>query len=101
MNKSLKCHYCKNSILITDKMGFDDACPYCGSDLHACLNCEHYDEKAHQQCNEPNADFVSQKEKSNVCPFFTICANHTKKENEDTPTKSFLEKAEALFKKTG
>ena len=48
------------------------ACPECGADLHACLNCRHYDESAAHACREPHAEHFADKETSNACDLFQL-----------------------------
>lgn len=47
----------------------------CRSDLHCCRNCSFYDEKAYNNCREPQADRVLEKDRSNFCDFFEFAAN--------------------------
>ena len=51
------------------KVGFRDECS-CGSDLHVCKNCKHYDPSKPAQCNIPDIDRVRDKEKRNFCEEF-------------------------------
>lgn len=92
------CYHCQKPIPYTEKVGRQDACPYCLSDLHCCLNCTFYDEYAANRCREPAADWVSDREKKNFCEFFSF------KENNEVSSKSSREEKaraelEALFKK--
>ncbi|MBM3286885.1 MAG: hypothetical protein FJY88_05990 [Candidatus Eisenbacteria bacterium] len=50
----------------------ESECPGCGRDLHACRNCRHHDPGVNNQCREPNADWVSDRERSNFCDFFQL-----------------------------
>jgi hypothetical protein len=52
------------------KVGFRDACPHCRADLHACRNCAHHDPGANNQCREPQAEWVSDRERANRCDWF-------------------------------
>lgn len=52
------------------KVGRSDACPKCKSALKCCKNCRFYERNAHNQCLEPAAEWVSDKEKSNFCEYF-------------------------------
>jgi hypothetical protein len=47
-----------------------EECPNCGADVHSCLNCENYDPHAHNKCREPQAEWVTDREKANFCDFF-------------------------------
>jgi hypothetical protein len=53
-----------------ERIGFRDACEKCNSDLHVCLNCIHHDSSAYNQCREPNAEWVSERERANRCDYF-------------------------------
>jgi hypothetical protein len=89
-----KCHFCGEILQLTDVVGRLDTCPKCKHDLHSCLQCRFYDEKAYHQCREPQADWVSDKEKGNFCDYFEF-GKEVKKEKEQDPRA----KLEALFKK--
>jgi len=47
-------------------------CPKCGRDLHACRNCRHYDPGVNNKCREPNAEWVTDRERANFCEFFQL-----------------------------
>ena len=64
------CHACKNEIKIEGHISRTDECANCGADIHACLNCENYDPSAHNRCREPQAEWVSDREKANFCDLF-------------------------------
>jgi hypothetical protein len=53
-----------------EKPGFRDSCETCGADLHVCRNCEMHDPGAHNQCREPNAEWVRERERANHCEYF-------------------------------
>jgi len=53
-----------------ERVGFRDACPRCSCDLHACRNCGHHDPGAYNECREPNAERVSDRERANRCDWF-------------------------------
>lgn len=53
-----------------ERVGFRDACEKCGADLHVCRNCAHHDPTAHNECREPGAEFVSDRERANRCEWF-------------------------------
>jgi hypothetical protein len=52
------------------RTGARDTCPRCGSDLHACRNCQFYDPGKHNQCAETQAGWVRDKEPANYCDYF-------------------------------
>lgn len=47
-------------------------CPSCSRDLHACRNCRHYDPGVNNKCREPNAEWVTDRERANFCDFFQL-----------------------------
>ncbi len=47
-------------------------CPKCGRDLHACVQCRHYDPNAHNMCREPQAEWVTDRERRNFCEYFSL-----------------------------
>ena len=53
-----------------ERVGFHDDCSACRAALHACRNCTHHDPGAHNQCREPNAEWVGDRERSNRCEYF-------------------------------
>ncbi|HKP87190.1 MAG TPA: hypothetical protein VJZ26_13890 [Blastocatellia bacterium] len=65
------CHACQNEVRIEAKVSRTDECAKCSADIHCCLNCEQYDPAAHNRCREPQAEWVSDREKANFCDFFT------------------------------
>ena len=58
------CHFCGASLEPKMRIVRDTSCPKCGRDLHACVQCRHYDRHAHNQCREPNAEWVTDREKA-------------------------------------
>jgi len=57
--------------------------------------CKFYDPKVYNECTEPNADRVVDKEKSNFCDYFTLSAGGTSGPSRD----DLINSADALFKK--
>lgn len=68
----LTCHSCGHALPLMpgDTIGRRDTCTGCGADLHACVHCRHFDPRRSNQCCEPQAEWVSDKEKSNFCDYF-------------------------------
>jgi predicted RNA-binding Zn-ribbon protein involved in translation (DUF1610 family) len=58
--------------IVGNQVGRRDTCPSCGAELHACLNCRHYDPHVAKECKEPFAEVPSDKEGANFCEFFQI-----------------------------
>jgi phage FluMu protein Com len=51
-------------------IGFDTKCPRCGSDLHTCAQCVHFDTSARFECQQPVPARVAPKDQKNGCTFF-------------------------------
>lgn len=47
-------------------------CPHCRAQLHVCRMCMYFDPTAAQQCREPVADAVADKQRANFCGYFQI-----------------------------
>jgi len=68
--ESLICFQCQKSNPLSGNVGRKDECFSCHADLHSCKNCHFYDSKVYNECKEPAADVVKDKEKSNFCDFY-------------------------------
>ena len=64
------CWKCANESEITEKAGRSETCPHCQSYLHCCYNCKFYDKFAHNECKEPQAEWVKEKDMGNFCDYF-------------------------------
>ncbi len=51
--------------------GRGDSCPQCKRDTRTCKGCIFFDSSCHNECREPSADRVLEKERSNFCDYFT------------------------------
>jgi hypothetical protein len=78
------CWSCSNEqifdVKVGVKVGRRDSCPHCGADLHVCKNCRLWDPSIHNQCREPEAAFIRDRETSNFCAHFDF-------KDGDSPTK--------------
>ena len=93
---SLRCFHCGAEIAYTDRVGIREECEKCKSDVHVCKNCNFYDPKVYNECREPQAEIIREKDRANVCDYFQPSggAGGAAKTKED-----LLKAAEALFKK--
>lgn len=48
----------------------DAVCANCGSDLHTCTNCRHFDTAAPRECRQPVPERVKAKAERNDCELF-------------------------------
>ncbi len=69
---SLKCYHCAKEIPFKEDqdIGRSEDCPSCNTSLRCCRMCKFYDKSAYNECREPMADRVLDKEKANFCDFF-------------------------------
>ena len=66
------CFQCGQAIAAEQRVLREDECPHCSSDLRCCRNCLFYDPAVSHQCREPQADWVTEKDKANFCEFFVF-----------------------------
>jgi len=64
-----RCAFCGETIEV-ERIGFRALCPHCDEALHACLQCKHYAPGRANDCMEPQADLVRDKDRSNLCEWF-------------------------------
>ena len=93
--KSLKCFQCGHTVPVLGIVGRREDCSKCSADMHVCKNCEFYDPKAYNECKEPQADRVVEKERANFCDYFSP---RSRVGNQDKAAE-LRAAAEALFKK--
>ncbi len=68
---TLFCFNCNKEIPVSISVGRRDECPQCRADVHVCKNCEFYDPKSYNECREPQADVVKEKDRANFCDYFS------------------------------
>lgn len=65
------CYFCKKALDIRERVMRKDVCPACGKDLRCCVQCRFHDPGYHNQCREPKAGMVREREKANLCDYFS------------------------------
>jgi hypothetical protein len=67
------CFSCNTEIELSagGRVGFRDECENCASDLHVCKNCAFYDPSAYNECREPNAERLLDRDRANRCDYFS------------------------------
>jgi hypothetical protein len=83
------CHSCRTEFQLKERISRTDECPSCGADIHCCLNCTNYDTAAHNRCREPQAEWVTDRERANFCDYFNpitqnVAAGQQRKINPQT-----------------
>ena len=67
-----QCWRCERPIIVVELVGRQDLCEGCRTPLRSCRNCKDWDRSAHNQCREPQADYVADRENGNFCAFFKL-----------------------------
>ena len=92
----LRCFHCSQEMSFSDRIPLREECPKCSNDVHVCKNCAFYDPKSYNECREPQAEVVQEKDRSNRCDYFQAGSGGAKA----GPSKNdLLKAAETLFKK--
>ncbi|EQC43441.1 hypothetical protein [Bacteriovorax sp. Seq25_V] len=71
-----------------------EECPHCLSSLHCCKMCNFYDQKSYNECREPSADRIVEKEANNFCDYFILKGGGDNGSSKD----DLLAQANSLFK---
>lgn len=74
-------------------------CDRCGADVHSCMACIHYDRSAYNECREPSADRVVDKEKRNFCDYFALRSGQHAGASTQPSKDDLRKKLDDLFKK--
>ena len=89
-----KCWHCGADLTPLD-YGRQDTCRKCGRSTRACRGCLNYDKSAYNECREPQADRVVDKETANFCDYFKPGGTGGTAQSKD----ALKAAADALFKK--
>ena len=90
--EAVRCARCGNELTVAGAWSQDGTCPRCGSDLHTCAQCAHFDTSAAFECQKPIAVRVSPKDARNQCESFeprTTVERETKSAAPTTARKAF------------
>jgi hypothetical protein len=63
------CWHCGQGLTEVD-LGREAACSNCGKQVHVCRNCRFYRPGRPNDCMEPIAEAVANKERANFCDYF-------------------------------
>jgi len=96
LDTKLNCFHCHKELTYSGIIGRREECPHCRSDVHVCKNCQFYDPKAYNECREPSADVVREKDRANFCDYFTPRSGAGEVVDKAAALRAA---AEALFKK--
>jgi len=91
----MNCWHCGQA-LQANSYGRGDICISCKRDTRVCKNCTNYEKSLSNECKEPQADRVVEKERSNFCDYFKP---GSPKADQNKSRDSLKAAADALFKK--
>jgi hypothetical protein len=63
-----RCWNC--STMLMSGIDFNANCPKCGSALHCCKQCTHFEPSTRFQCLKPIPERVNKKDQANTCTYF-------------------------------
>ena len=66
------CVFCDAELAADFRVMRNTRCPRCDAYLHACVQCRFHEPTLHNQCLEPEAEFVGDRQKANFCEFFEL-----------------------------
>lgn len=93
---AIQCYSCNHRIEGVETVRRGETCDHCGADVRVCKNCAFYDPSSHNECREPTAEYVSEKERANFCGMFKPFTGQREAGDDVADAKA---KLEALFKK--
>ena len=71
MAQRVTCSACSASVELEGPVGRSARCARCGSDLRCCLNCRFHDLASYNDCAEPSAERILEKDRANYCDYFS------------------------------
>ena len=94
------CWKCGESVQLSSggRVSSRDTCPRCNADLHSCRNCTFYDPGKNNQCSEPQAEWVRDKEAANYCDYYRPNPALTRGSRATSPAENAKKKFDSLFK---
>lgn len=92
------CYNCneKLDLIDSEKVLRHEECPKCSVSLKCCKMCQFYDIHAYNECKEPSAERIVDKEKPNFCTYYRLAGGD---QNQGPSKNDLLSAADALFKK--
>ena len=93
------CFSCGAQIHDPGKPGRADTCPACDADLHCCRNCAFFDPGSYNECREPQAERVLEKDRSNFCDYFAFRQGPGSADKAGQPAGKRGNPLDGLFKK--
>ena len=98
MEGRICCHACGADLEIEPPLGRSARCPRCSAELRCCLNCRFHDIASYNDCAEPMAERVLEKDRANFCDYFAPGGNSGS--SMAGPGADGLSELEKLFRKS-
>lgn len=94
---NINCYACSQALDLNPNhdISRSEECPKCMASLRCCKMCYFYDKNSYNECREPSADRIVEKDKANFCDYFKLGSG----QQQETNKQSALDAANALFKK--
>lgn len=91
------CYSCKKQLDFEArvKISRQEECVHCKVKLHCCKMCNFYSTLVYNECREPNAERMLDKERANFCDYFELNRNPDAHKDNKEDLKSA---ADMLFK---
>ena len=67
--RTIDCHACGRRHVFDGPIPREAVCDGCASALKCCLTCRFHDTSAYNECSEPSAERVLDKDRSNFCDY--------------------------------
>lgn len=67
----IRCPACQTPFCFDGTLSFREECAACAADLHVCVTCRFYDPYMENSCRETEAEYVANKEKRNLCEYYS------------------------------
>ena len=97
MSFAFVCFHCGTPLTFASLPGRSEVCEKCGYDVRVCLNCRHYDGASYNECREPVAERIVDKDRRNFCDYFS--PGGTGQKVQGATKDEMLKKLDDLFKK--
>ena len=97
----VRCARCGNELTVAHAWSADATCAKCGSALHTCAQCAHFDTGAAYECQKPIPARISPKDALNTCAEFeprTTVERETKSATSPGSSSSARQAFDDLFK---
>lgn len=91
------CYKCNSPVdyELNKKVSRSAECPKCKTSLKCCKMCVFFELTSYNECKEPVAERIIEKEKPNFCDYFMMQVGPRKIQNKD----EIVSAASSLFKK--